>query len=219
MKPAWSGISLKWLFVIPGIGGALLLSLIILERSEQGADMQRVPSADGPPVEKLTGVYSPESLDGMPEEVRAPLPIRLVIPKMHVDAALEYVGLTKAGAMDVPKGPASAAWYDLGPRPGEGGSAVIAGHYGWKNNIPAVFDDLFLLEKGDKLYVVDEKGATSTFTVRQVRTYGENDDATDVFGAGDGNAHLNLVTCKGVWNKGKKSYSERLVVFADKEFK
>jgi hypothetical protein len=37
-----------------------------------------------------------------------------------------------------------------------------------------------------------------------------------VFASNDGGAHLNLITCAGEWNKGKKSYSERLVVFADK---
>ena len=49
--------------------------------------------------------------------------------------AVEDVGLTPGGAMDVPKGPSDVAWFDLGPRPGEVGSAVIAGHEGWKDNI------------------------------------------------------------------------------------
>jgi len=117
----------------------------------------------------------------------------------------------------VPKGPASAGWYVLGPRPGEKGNAVIDGHFGYKNNIPAVFDNLHILQKGDNLYVEDEKGKTVTFVVRELRTYGQNEDASSVFVPSDTKAHLNLITCQGIWNSAQRSYSNRLVVFADEE--
>ena len=145
------------------------------------------------------------------------LPIRLVIPKIKVDAAFDYVGLTTDGAVGVPKGPTNAAWFDLGPRPGQIGTAVIDGHFGWKDNIPAVFDNLDKLQKGDVIYVKDATGTTLTFVVSMLKTYGENQDASAVFGAGDGKAHLNLITCEGIWNKVQKSYSDRLVVFANKQ--
>jgi len=151
------------------------------------------------------------------EQVASGLPARLSIPKIDVNAAIESVGLTPQGAMDVPKSPADVAWFNLGPRPGDIGSAVIAGHYGWKNNIPAAFDNLSDLQKGDKIYIKDDKGITVIFAVRESRRFGENEDASVVFGSGDGKAHLNLVTCEGVWNKDSKSYSKRLVVFADRE--
>ena len=144
------------------------------------------------------------------------LPVRIKIPAINVDAPMEYVGLTLDGAMDVPKGPAEAAWYMLGPRPGEIGSAVLAGHSGWKNNVPAVFDDLHKLSKGDKIYIENEQGEILTFVVRENRKYNPDADATDVFGSNDGGAHLNLVTCIGIWNETEKSRSDRLVVFADK---
>ena len=150
-------------------------------------------------------------------KVNFPLPVRLRILKINVDATVEYVGLTSDGAMDVPKGPTPVAWYMLGPKPGEIGSAVMAGHSGWRNNIPAVFDDLYKLEKGDKIYVEDDKGVTTTFIVREIRKYDPKADATDVFISNDGKAHLNLITCTGIWNKINKSRSERLVVFTDKE--
>ena len=57
-------------------------------------------------------------------------PRRLTIPSIGVDAGSEYVGLTADGAMGVPKDPSKAAWYSLGPRPGEPGNAVVAGHVG-----------------------------------------------------------------------------------------
>ncbi|HUC88593.1 MAG TPA: class F sortase [Candidatus Paceibacterota bacterium] len=151
------------------------------------------------------------------EKASISLPVRLKIPKLNIDSVIEYVGVSPDGAMDVPKGPADTAWFYLGPRPGEPGSSVIAGHSGWKNGIPAVFDDLYKLQKGDKIYVEDEKGDTITFIARDFKTYSPNEDDSDVFGSNDGKAHLNLITCTGFWNKILKSHSDRLVVFADKE--
>jgi LPXTG-site transpeptidase (sortase) family protein len=145
---------------------------------------------------------------------------RLKIPKINVDATVENLGLTFDGAMEVPKGPSNAAWYSLGTPPGYIGSSVFDGHSGWKNGIPAVFDNLYKLKKGDKIYVEDNnKGVVVTFLVRESRKYNPNVDATGVFTSSDGKAHLNLITCTGIWNKILKSHSERLVVFADKELK
>lgn len=153
------------------------------------------------------------------EKVNSGLPIRLTIPKINVDAAVEYVGFTSDGAMGVPAGPTDVAWFDLGPRPGENGSAVIAGHEGWKDNIQAVFDNLYKLHIGDKIYVEDKNGSATTFVVRKMQTYGENQDFSDVFRSSDGKAHLNLITCEGTWNATQESYPNRLVVLTDKEMK
>ena len=146
---------------------------------------------------------------------RSSLPVRLKVPKINIDATIEYVGLTPQGAMGVPRGPVNVAWYQLGPRPGEEGSAVLAGHEGWKDGIPAVFDDLHLLNKGDEILVQDGKGATTIFIVREKKIYASEGDATNVFNSTDGKAHLNLITCEGVWSLTGKSYANRLVVFAD----
>ncbi|MDO8579305.1 MAG: ice-binding family protein [bacterium] len=145
------------------------------------------------------------------------LPLRLKIPNINVDATIESIGLTVNGAMDVPKNPVNAALFDGGPRPGEEGSSVINGHFGWIGRVPAVFDNLDKLRKGDKVYVEDEKGVTITFVVRELVIYGENDDAHTAFNSSDGRAHLNLITCIGTWDPTEQNYSNRLVVFTDRE--
>jgi LPXTG-site transpeptidase (sortase) family protein len=144
-------------------------------------------------------------------------PMRLIIPKINVNSAVEYVGLAPGGAMDAPKSPDDVAWFNLGPHPGENGSAVIAGHYGWKNGKPSAFDNLYKLRQGDKLFVEDDKGVIISFVVRESRRYDPNADASAVFGSNDEKSHLNLITCEGVWDKTSKSYPIRLVIFADKE--
>lgn len=146
-----------------------------------------------------------------------PTPVRLKIPTIHVDAAIVQVGLTPDGAMDAPKGPGDVGWFTPGKRPGEIGSAVMDGHFGWKDGIRAVFDNLSRLRKGDKIYVIDTAGTTAVFIVRDIRTYDPNADASSVFGSNDGTSHLNLITCEGAWNAVSKTYADRLVVFADKE--
>ncbi len=144
-------------------------------------------------------------------------PVRLEIPEINIDAPIESVGQTSSGAMAVPVGPVDVAWYELGPRPGENGSAVIAGHEGWKYGIPAVFDNLNKLKPGDEIYVVDNVGSTTSFVVSGTQMFGENSSASEVFVSNDGLAHLNLITCEGIWNASKQSYSGRLVVFTNEE--
>lgn len=126
------------------------------------------------------------------------------------------MGLTTLGALDTPTNPRDVGWFALGPRPGEVGDAIIDGHFGWKDDIQAVFDDLHTLRAGDTVIVDYEVGHSVTFVVRELRTYSPDDDAREVFNSSDGGIHLNLITCQGVWNKTTKSYSERLVVFADR---
>lgn len=153
-----------------------------------------------------------------PKKVYYGLPVRLKIPSINVDTTLEYVGRIPGGAMDTPKKPENAAWFELGKRPGEIGSAVIAGHYGtWKNGQGSVFDELHKLNVGNILSVEDDKGTVISFVVREKRNYDPNANASDVFSSNDGKSHLNLITCEGKWDDSSKSYSKRLVVFTDKE--
>lgn len=159
-----------------------------------------------------------ESASLLAGEASFGLPVRLKIPGISVDSAVESLGLASDGTMDIPKGPDDVAWFNLGSRPGENGSAVMAGHYGtWKNGKGSVFDNLHKLHKGDKIYVEDDNSAITTFIVRESRSYNPQADATDIFSSNDGKSHLNLVTCEGAWNKDSKSYPQRLVVFTDKE--
>lgn len=151
------------------------------------------------------------------EPVRQALPVRLKITSIGVNSLIENVGLTSGGAMDVPKDVDNIGWFNLGPRPGEIGTAVVDGHYGISKGKASAFDNLYKLRQGDKISVEDEKGGITIFVVRGNRRYDPKANATSVFSSSDGKSHLNLITCEGVWDEISKSYSQRLVVFADKE--
>ncbi|MCX6780499.1 MAG: class F sortase [Candidatus Magasanikbacteria bacterium] len=145
------------------------------------------------------------------------LPLRILIPRIRVDAAIEKVGLLPDGSMGVPKIPRDAAWFNLGPRPGNVGTAAIAGHVNWWNGASAVFANLNKLKPGDKIIIQDEKGWKTSFIVRKSRLFGSAESAEEVFNRNDGASHLALITCNGVWIKRDKQYSKRFVIFADKE--
>ena len=143
------------------------------------------------------------------------LPIRLKIPVIGVDSTIEDAVITPDGRMDVPSGSVNVAWFALGPHPGEIGSAVIGGHFGIKNGVKFVFYDLDKIQVGDKIYIVDDIDNTLAFQVRLIKLFDQNADATTVFTSNDGLAHLNLITCEGIWNKVNNNYPSRRVVFAD----
>ncbi|MBI5422296.1 S-layer homology domain-containing protein [Candidatus Peregrinibacteria bacterium] len=150
------------------------------------------------------------------EQAALGLPVRLKIPVIHVDSAIEYVGLTPEGAVGIPIDPDNAAWYDLSPRPGDLGSAVITGHVNWFYGAKGVFENLSKVKPGDRILVQDIQGNAISFAIREIRNFDAAAVATDVFSSNDGKAHLNLITCEGVWDKRAQQYTQRLVVFAEK---
>jgi hypothetical protein len=79
--------------------------------------------------------------------------------------------------------------------------------------VPFVFYNLSKLKVGDDIYIVDDEGNTITFVVNSTALYAANADATTVFTSSDGKAHLNLITCEGLWNEIAGEYPDRTVVF------
>lgn len=169
------------------------------------------PNSDSFIIPNQTQPHSPS------DTAKVGLPVRLIIPKLEVDAKVEYVALAKDKTMAVPKNEANVAWYLLGDRPGTVGTAVIAGHYGWRDDKPLVFAKLDKLRPGDELFIEDDQGVFIKFVVRERRTYELDANVTKVFNSTDGKAHLNLTTCEGVWDEVTKNYPKRLVVFTDRE--
>jgi len=145
-------------------------------------------------------------------------PARLIIPKINVNAVVEKKGLASDGTIAVPKGPYTVGWYQYGPRPGDAGSAVITGHFGpWRTGAHSVFDNLNQLKAGDIIYVKDDKGNQLSFKVRTAKVYAKDAPASEIskiFNENHG-AHLNLITCSGTWLANQKTYTNRLVIFAD----
>jgi hypothetical protein len=148
-----------------------------------------------------------------PVVLRVADPTRVQIPAIGVDAAIVPLGLRPDGTMDVPVDYGTASWYTGGPRPGENGPAVIAGHVD-SETAPAVFYRLHHLHPGDEVDVPRADGTRSTFVVTRVARFEKEGFPTqEVFGP-TADAELRLVTCGGDFDFTRLSYRANVVVFA-----
>ena len=142
------------------------------------------------------------------------LPVTISIPKISVSTHIEKVGVDSKGRIDVPKIVTNVAWYSLGVKPGEAGSAVIDGHFDKPDGSPSVFYKLHSLTPGDKIIISDETGKSYPFFVTEVKTYDISSIPMGKILEKTSEKRLNLITCAGVWDKMGKGYSQRIVVFS-----
>jgi LPXTG-site transpeptidase (sortase) family protein len=142
------------------------------------------------------------------------LPQKLRIPKLGLAATVEAVGLGSDGEMVMPENPQIAAWYRSGSKLGEKGNLVIAGHLDSKTG-PAVFYRLAQLTAGDKITITDQNNQEFLFIVVKKETYDEDQfPVNEVFGSSD-RPRLNLITCRGRFDRATKRYTKRVVVFSE----
>jgi LPXTG-site transpeptidase (sortase) family protein len=144
---------------------------------------------------------------------KIPLPVALTIPAIGVQTSLIDLGLTAAGALQVPPSTAVAGWYTGSPRPGAIGPAVIAGHID-SHVGPGVFFHLSQLRPGDHVYVRRADGTLAVFRVTAVQSYAKDEFPTlAVYGATP-DAELRLITCGGTFDPQLGSYLNNTVVYA-----
>ncbi len=140
-------------------------------------------------------------------------PMRLTIPVLGVEAAIEAVGRDAKGAMATPSDPHNVAWYSLGPMPGAIGNAVIAGHLDLANGKPAAFWKLNQLKVGDVVQVILSDDSTLTFAVERLASYPDGQAPLEEIFGFRAEPYLNLITCAGSWNKTAGAYTKRLVAY------
>ena len=147
------------------------------------------------------------------QDARIPLPVTLTIPAIGVQTRLTHLGLTAAGALQVPSTTAVAGWYTGGARPGAIGPAVIAGHID-SHVGPGVFFHLSQLRPGDQVFVRRADGTLAVFRVTAVRSYAKDRFPTLAVYGPTPDAELRLITCGGTFNPELRSYLSNTVVYA-----
>lgn len=145
-------------------------------------------------------------------------PVSISIPEIGLkDVSVVEVGVEASGRLEVPKSFDAVAWYKNGPRAGEDGNAILAGHYDRIGGGPAIFFNLVKLSVGDEIEVMDEVGRVSKFRVYEVTYVDINDDKAVIKAYGATKEPiLTLITCGGVWDYKSKDYSKRLLIKARK---
>ena len=140
-------------------------------------------------------------------------PISLAIPAIGVQTSLVRLGLTAAGALQVPSSTRVAGWYTGGPLPGQIGAAVIAGHVDSRAG-PAVFFRLRLLRPGELVYVRRADGSLAVFRVSVVREYAKSQFPTSAVYGPVPDAQLRLITCGGTFAQASGHYLSNVIVSA-----
>jgi LPXTG-site transpeptidase (sortase) family protein len=143
-------------------------------------------------------------------------PKRIIIDSLNLDIDIVSVGVDADGYLETPKDWYVAGWYMNSARPSENGNMLIDGHYDNNYGNPAAFWKLKNLKSGDKVSVLDSYGRTYSYTVVNSYYIGINDPSRlEVFDSTGNIPALTLITCGGVWNVAKHTYSDRLVVSAE----
>jgi len=156
---------------------------------------------------------------------------RLRIPSLGVDAPVgaHDVADEVGTQMPDPYGPADVAWYDFehpsfGGAPGGQRNVVVSGHIDYNARVshaglryrgPGVFERLEELRPGDVIEVV-RNGRVHRYAVSWTKVVAERSSSwASLLSSDTPIESLTLYTCDGAFDRGRLSYSHRLVVRAE----
>jgi len=139
-------------------------------------------------------------------------PVALRIPAINLAVSLSTLGLNPDRTVQVPTDFQEPGWFDLGPSPGQVGSAVILGHVDSYQG-PAVFFRLRALHPGDQVEVSLADGMIAHFMVTTVVMYPKDQFPADQVYASHGGSALQLVTCGGAFDTHTRSYLSNVVAY------
>lgn len=169
----------------------------------------RSPAASSP----LTRSPLPDRPAAAAMGVPVARPVTVEIPTIGVEASLVDLDLDQDRRLQVPDDPARGGWYVRGPRPGEDGPAVVAGHVDSQAG-PAVFWRLGELAPGDRITVHDAERTRHVFVVDRVERWPKDDFPTDAVYRQSHGPELRLITCGGAFDRDTGHYRDNVIVFA-----
>ena len=169
-----------------------------------------VPPADWIPLPEFP--VSSGRLEDVLAASKGPIPVRLVIPALDIDAPIVGVG-SRNGEMDVPATASDVAWYEPGPRPGEEGSSVLAAHVAWQKR-NGVFWNLRDLPPGAAIEVWFDTGAVHRFEAVALESFPKTELPSEEIFRRSGEPVLTLITCGGAFNPSIGRFADNVVAYA-----
>ena len=133
----------------------------------------------------------------------------------RVDAAVDAVGVERDGQMTIPAEVDRVGWYRFGPRPGDMGSAVIAGHVDGRTQGLGAMAPLREAAPGDEVLVTDATGGSTRWRVVSRELISKQVLPLDRLFSRDGLPRLTLITCGGPFLPEFGSYRDNVVVVAE----
>jgi len=168
-------------------------------------------TAPAPPTGATTLQTAPAPPTGMSPVDRS-TPVALRIPAINLAVSLSTLGLNPDRTVQVPTDFQEPGWFDLGPSPGQVGSAVILGHVDSYQG-PAVFFRLRALHPSDQVEVSLADGMIAHFMVTTVVQYPKDQFPAEQVYASHGGSALQLVTCGGAFDTHTRSYLSNVVAY------
>ena len=197
--------------------GVTLAALLIAGCSSAASDVAARPDAAGPrPAPSSSPSPSPLpplQFGAVREVARSPVPVRLRIPDLGVDAEIGAVGTAEDGTIEVPARWEDVGWYDGGARPGEAGPAVLLGHVDSTSG-PAVFFRLLQVRPGTIVEVVGADASVRRFGVDRLQSFPKVRFPTEAVYLPGLEPELRLVTCGGRFDRTTGHYVDNVVVWA-----
>jgi sortase (surface protein transpeptidase) len=142
-----------------------------------------------------------------------PIPVRISIPAIGVNAPIVPLGLNPDHTIQVPTNIADAGWFRPGPEPGEVGAAVVVGHLASIRG-PGVFWRLGELRRGQVITIRLVDGSTIRFVARSMLRVPKVRFPTRLVYARTAKPTLRLVTCAGALNPLTGHHRDNYIVFA-----
>lgn len=177
-------------------------------RSATASGSARSDDPPTPPDDTAGDLVSVQGVDD-----RVGTPVRVRVPRLDIDSRLDDLEVDSTGELERPPEWQVAGWYADGPRPGQAGPAVIAGHVDSPSG-PAVFARLSEVRQGDEIEVTDVGGATRTFVVTGTEITPKEGFPTKAVYGPTPDSQLRLITCDGPYLEGSGGYQDNLLVYA-----
>jgi hypothetical protein len=209
------------------VAGAVLVgSGVALAQAAPRADVPDLGTAPAAAPSPVTGAPAPHAHvhepapiapappPAPPPPLPAAAPVGVVLPGTAEPVPLVPVGALASGALQLPERPTVLGWFAPGAVPGDAaGSAVIAGHVDSARYGSGPLEQLYAVDLGQVVEVVDAAGERHRFAVTSRTSYRKTALPAEVFRT-DGPPQLALITCGGAFDEVTGNYADNVVVLA-----
>ena len=197
---------------------AIALTTALIVRSSNAPRVRTLgriapPTTIAPTVATHTSVWPTAPPATYPTATTVPVavpPTSISIPAIGVDAPVVPVGLVPGtDSLQIPD-IHHVGWYQLGPSPGQTGSAVLVAHLDGDGR-PGVFWHLGQLSPGDLITITFSETQRQTFRVIGRQQVPKTELPAQIFSRA-GPPRIALVTCGGAFNTRTRHYHDNVIV-------
>jgi len=203
------------------LAAALAVGALLTACTPAATEVAATPTASATPSPTSTAVV-PEvpvrdaTLGAQQPASAAPAPVRIVVPDVGIDMAVDPVGVRADGEMEIPEDANRAGWYQFGPAPADpAGATVMAAHVDSVQTGIGQFAKLLDVPVGATVTVTAADGVAHEYRVVDVEKIPKDGAPVDQWFDRSGPPRLILVTCGGAFRRDIGHYTDNVVVTAE----